>query len=199
MNVVAFPSRPALGRVLRRILYRCRSGRSDSLCASEGRLLTAGATLRRDVRGDRGGGVVRHWGEWCSATASSKPRSSALLTARQDLDHASSSPAIRRVTPTMPACDGRAKKTASAARTSKAPVASRVDREALFDGVSRPNRSNRFSAARLSRWLLDRVRRSPRRSALVEGELSNRSSRSTNASFSSSRAQTSLRIPSSTS
>ena len=53
----------------------------------------------------------------------------------------SSSPAITRGATTVPAaCDGEAKRTASAARTSKAPVAATTHRGVLFDGVSRPNR-----------------------------------------------------------
>jgi hypothetical protein len=57
-----------------------------------------------------------------------------------------------------PPCDGKAKKTAIAARTSKAPVVWRAYRELLFDGVSWPNRCG---AATLMRWVVDGVTRSP--------------------------------------
>ena len=70
--------------------------------------------------------------------------------ARQDESHVSSSPVITRGANTVPAaCDGEAKRTASAARTSKAPVAATTHRGVLFDGVSRPNRCG---AAGLYRW-----------------------------------------------
>ena|SRR6476659_1930248 len=57
-----------------------------------------------------------------------------------------------------PPCDGKAKKTAIAARMSKAPVVWRANREVLFDGVSWPNRCG---AATLMRWVADGVTRSP--------------------------------------
>jgi len=91
----------------------------------------------------------------------------------------SNSPAITRSATTMPAvCDGEAKKTASAARTSKAPIVSTAHREFLFNGVSRPNR---YAAAGSCRWLLDRVTRSSRRSTPAAEGRSTRSSRSRNA------------------
>jgi hypothetical protein len=115
----------------------------------------------------------------CSATASSNRRSCVPLTARQDPRHMSTSPAITRSATTMPAvCDGEAKKTASAARTSKAPVVSTANREALFDGVSRPSRCG---AAGLCRWLVDQVTRPSRRSTLLAEGRSIRLSRSRNA------------------
>ena len=103
----------------------------------------------------------------------------------------SNSPAITRSATTMPAvCDGEAKKTASAARTSNAPVVSWAYREALFDGVSRPSRCG---AAGLCRWLLDQVMRPSRRSTLVAEGRSTRSYRSRNANLSGS-VQSPLRI-----
>jgi len=85
---------------------------------------------------------------------------------------------------------GEAKKTASAPRTSKAPVVSRAYREVLFDGVSRPSRCG---AAGLCRWLLDQVTRPSRRTTLVAEARSTRSSRSRNANLSGS-VQSPLRI-----
>jgi hypothetical protein len=64
MNVVAFQPDPRLIAFFGGFSIAAAAARARTRSAqSEGRLLTAGVTLRRDVRGDRGGGVVRTGGE----------------------------------------------------------------------------------------------------------------------------------------